>query len=58
MTKAELLKELEGIPDDAVVCLHAQFGGEIYEASSIEYQTDVDYYDIEDVQQKGNVVTL
>lgn len=58
MTKKELIQELNGIPDDAIVCIHAQFGDEKYEVNSLEYEEGEDYFDIEDEPQKGNIVVL
>lgn len=58
MTKKELIEELHGMPDDAIICLHAQFGDEKYEINSVEYEEEEEYFDIEDEPQKGNIIVL
>lgn len=58
MTKKELIQELSAMPDDAIICIHSQFGDEKYEVNSLEYEEDEDYFDIEDEVQNGKIIVL
>jgi hypothetical protein len=58
MTKKQLLDQLSdpNIPDDAVICIAPQ--GMLYEVGTIEYHEEIQYFDLQDEKQFGNVVEL
>ena len=58
MTKKELVEELKGMPDDAIICVHSQFGDDRFEINSVDYEEDEHYFDIEDEPKKGNIITI
>lgn len=59
MTKKELLEELEGIPDDYIICGVAPMSGEYYELSSVEaFSEPHKYYDLEDELKEGKLIVL
>lgn len=59
MTKAELLQQIDKVPDDYIICTTNPMNGMPYELNSVEtFEEETTYYDINDRTKTGKIVQL